>query len=77
MVDLRQRKMMEVKGADHRLARRVIQEVDSCQKVLMAVMHEMARKAKKVEMADQTKLMEVKGADHHLTKTAALVHSKT
>ena len=43
----------------------------------MAVMHEMARKAKKVEMADQTKLMEVKGADHHLTKTAALVHSKT
>ena len=56
--DLRQRKMTEVKGADHRLVRRVFQEVDSCPKVVMVGMHEMAgilekvMMAAKVEMAD-------------------------
>ena len=48
---------MEVKGADHHLAKRVVQEVVGYQKVMMVVMqemagiHEMVRMVEKVEMA--------------------------
>lgn len=76
MAGLRQRKVMEVKGADHRLAKRVVQEVaEILETVRMAEKEEMAVK---VEMVDwrQTNMMEAKASDHHLAKRAVLVHSK-
>ena len=83
MADLLQGKMMEVKGADYRLAKKVVQEGVGCLEVMVALRHEMAeiletvRMAEQVEMADwhQTKMMEAKSADHHLAKRAVLVHS--
>ena len=53
--DLLQGKMMEVKGADHRLAKKVVQEDVGCQKVMKADFL-------------QGKMMEVKGADYRLAK---------
>ena len=82
-----QKKMLEVKGAEHRSAKTVAQEGIGCQKVMMVVIHEMVgllemeRMAETVEMVGlvdwhQTKMMEAKGAVRRLAKGAELAHSK-
>jgi len=43
--------MIEVKRADHRLAKKVVQEVVGCLKVMMVLMHEMAEIFENVRMA--------------------------